>query len=983
MEERFQNLISLPDRMAASFEALTGRARPHWFACSDPPGRQLGSGGGTAHLLTEAWRQTAKGASFPEWLRASRKLIVHGSGESRRVPAYAVEGKPLMPVPVFRWARGQRLDQTLLDLQLPGYERILGHASSRFAALVASGDVLLRYGHELPPFPAVDVLGLGMWVTPETAKDFGVFFASRQQPQQLALFLQKPSPARIRELGVDHLYLVDTGMWLLSERAIQVLLERCGWDWEGQRYQAGGAARYEMYSHFGLALGAAPTLHDPLVASLTSAVVPLPQPEFYHFGTSRQMIASTSDLQHVELDERKLGLAGAKRHPDQYLQNSLFKYPLRLDENHTLWVENSSIPNCWQLASDHVLTGVPENEWDLRLEPGVCLDFVPVDKERVCFRFYGMDDPFRGALGDRATHWLGAPAPDWFAARGLNIAELRLDPAADLFTVPLFPVFQAGSAPTSPQGPPGHAGSEIDPRFLEWLFSRHPTPSKAFAERWRHMPRLAAQEIPRCADLKRIFAQRTRNRHACLRPMLENSRWSVFFNLDLESTAEHYARSGQDLPQITLAQTDTLAPMAQARERMFRAAVLRHRNQPDGEALEAAAFAHLRELIVRDSGLESVHPRCTVQEDQIVWGRSPVRLDLAGGWTDTPPYCLEHGGKVVNVAVNLNGQPPVQAFAKLSPRPELVMRSIDLGAEQRATTFEELASFDQPGNEFAVAKAAFALAGFLPRFHATGEYRTLREQLEDFGGGIEVSLLCAVPKGSGLGTSSLLAATLLETIGDLCGLNWDRSALFSRTLALEQLMTTGGGWQDQAGGIYRGVKLVETAPGLKQKPTLRWLPDYLLGPALANETILLYYTGLTRLAKNILYEIVRGIFLNSPSHLSIIEEIGANAEVAFNAIQRSDFDALTESIRTAWTLNQRLDSGTNPPAMERILDSVQDYLAAAKLLGAGGGGYLLMFAKDKSAAGRIRETLTQHPPNARARFVEYEVSNTGLQRTRS
>ena len=58
----------------------------------------------------------------------------------------------------------------------------------------------------------------------ETAKDFGVFFTPRENPQQLALFLQKPSPARIRELAVNHLYLVDTGMWLLSQRAIELLL---------------------------------------------------------------------------------------------------------------------------------------------------------------------------------------------------------------------------------------------------------------------------------------------------------------------------------------------------------------------------------------------------------------------------------------------------------------------------------------------------------------------------------------------------------------------------------------------------------------------------------------------------------------------------------------------------------------------------------------------------------------------------------------
>jgi galactokinase/mevalonate kinase-like predicted kinase len=82
-------------------------------------------------------------------------------------------------------------------------------------------------------------------------------------------------------------------------------------------------------------------------------------------------------------------------------------------------------------------------------------------------------------------------------------------------------------------------------------------------------------------------------------------------------------------------------------------------------------------------------------------------------------------------------------------------------------------------------------------------------------------------------------------------------------------------------------------------------------------------------------------------------------------------------------LNQRLDSGTNPPAVARILDLVRDYLAAAKLLGAGGGGYLLMFAKDDAAASRIRQKLLAEPPNPRARFVDFTLSESGLQLTRS
>ena len=423
-------------------------------------------------------------------------------------------------------------------------------------------------------------------------------------------------------------------------------------------------------------------------------------------------------------------------------------------------------------------------------------------------------------------------------------------------------------------------------------------------------------------------------------------------------------------------------PMQSVRERMVRAAVLRERGQP-WENHEAQAFDLLRGMIEREAEMAPVAPRCAVQEDQIVWVRSPARLDLAGGWTDTPPYCLEHGGRVVNLAVDLNGQPPQQVFVRLSERPEIVIRSIDLGVEQRLSSYAELETFSQPGSGFALAKAALALAGFLPRFHAGGGHGSLVEQLRAFGGGIELSMVAAVPKGSGLGTSSIMAATLLAGLGDFCGLNWDKTVLFLRTLAVEQMVTTGGGWQDQAGGIFHGIKSVETASGLGQRPTLRWLPEDLFGSEHANRTILLYYTGLTRLAKGILHEVVRGVLLNSPRHLSTLEEIASNADAAFEALQRADYSGLAAAVRRSWQSNQRLDAGTNPPAIQQLLAPVQDYLSACKLLGAGGGGYLLMMAKDAEAAVRIRRQLTEQPPNGNARFVNFAVSGTGLQLTRS
>jgi galactokinase/mevalonate kinase-like predicted kinase len=401
------------------------------------------------------------------------------------------------------------------------------------------------------------------------------------------------------------------------------------------------------------------------------------------------------------------------------------------------------------------------------------------------------------------------------------------------------------------------------------------------------------------------------------------------------------------------------------------------------QELEADAFARMRTMIIGQAQFAPVAPRCSVKEDQIVWARSPVRFDLAGGWTDTPPYCLEHGGRVLNLAADLNGQAPIQVFARLSDRREIVLRSIDLGLEERVQSYEELDTFGRFDSSFAIAKAGMALAGFLPRFHARPRFESLVKQLEEFGSGIELSLLAAVPRGSGLGTSSILAATVLATLSELCGLHWPREILFTRTLALEQMLTTGGGWQDQAGALYRGVKLIETAPGLVQKPALRWLPGDLLSKDYANKTVLLYYTGLTRMAKNILTEIVRRIFLRSQPDLDVLADIGFNTELASEALQRCDYDMLLCAVRKSWELNQFLDPETNPPSVNRILEVVQDYLGAAKLLGAGGGGYLLLFAKDEGAALRVRQALMEHPPNARARFVNFTLSEVGTQVTKS
>jgi Predicted kinase related to galactokinase and mevalonate kinase len=399
----------------------------------------------------------------------------------------------------------------------------------------------------------------------------------------------------------------------------------------------------------------------------------------------------------------------------------------------------------------------------------------------------------------------------------------------------------------------------------------------------------------------------------------------------------------------------------------------------DGSREEMAAFELLRDEILSELKGRRPHPRLNVYSDQIVWGRSPVRIDLAGGWTDTPPYSLYTGGSVVNMAIELNGQQPLQVYVKPSSDYRIVLRSIDLGASEIVEDFESLSCYHTVGSPFSIPKAALTLAGFAPRTSSD----TLTEFLHDFGSGIEITLLSAIPAGSGLGTSSILAATVLGALSEFCGIGWDEGEISHRTLALEQLLTTGGGWQDQYGGVLGGVKLLRTEEGITQRPSVSWLPSRIFTSTEFKPCHLLYYTGLTRTAKGILAEIVRGMFLNSNSHLSILSEMRAHSLATAEAIQRNDFHLYGRMIAKTWSQNKRLDSGTEPPAVADIVSRVSDLTLGYKLPGAGGGGYLYMVAKDPQAAARIRSILTECPPNSRARFVEMTLSDTGFQVSRS
>lgn len=944
-----KKLLSLPPNLVNGFHKLAEVATDEWFCTSDPVGARLGSGGGTTWLIEECRQKEAPEISVGEWLTREKRILLHAGGQSRRLPGYAPSGKILTPIPVFRWARGQKLSQNLLSLQLPLYEEIMQKAPDSLHTLIASGDVYIRNSEPLQDIPDVDVVCYGLWVDPALATNHGVFVSDRQTPDKLDFMLQKPSLEELGKLAQTHLFLMDIGVWLLSDRAMELLIEH-SFAADGKTMKS-----YDLYSEFGLSLGEHPLITDRALNRLTVAILPLEGGEFYHYGTSRELISSTLAVQNLVRDQRAIMHRKVKPHPAMFVQNADINLTLTAD-NSELWIENSYIGKDWKLDNRHIITGVPVNKWKLNIPSGVCIDIVPVGEQEWVARPYGFNDPFKGTSTDKKTLLMGLPVSLWAEERGIS-----LDPFDDLQNAPLFPVCK-----------------DVDElgMVMRWMVSEPKLESGRNI--WESSEKMSANQLSDCANLNRLFAQRERFRQTNWPLLATNHEKSVFYQLDLADAAREFADGRLALPEALSPETPL---MKRIHNRMFRARVLQLEGKPYEEE-QQEAFSLLRDGLIGSVSREKQSPYLNVYRDQIVWGRSPVRIDLAGGWTDTPPYCMYAGGNVVNVAIELNGQPPLQVYMKPSKEYKIILRSIDLGAMEVVSTWDELRDYKKIGSPFSIPKAALALAGFIPEFSAD-HYASLEDQLKDFGCGLEVTLLAAIPAGSGLGTSSILAATVLGAISDFCGLAWDKNKIGYRTLILEQLLTTGGGWQDQYGGVLHGLKLLQTGEGFNQNPSVRWLPEYLFTDQQYQACHLLYYTGITRTAKNILAEIVQGMFLNSGTHLRLLSEMKTHALDMFDTIQCGNFETYGKLIAKTWEQKKALDSGTNPPAVEALIDKIREYALGCKLPGAGGGGYLYIVAKDPDAALQIRRQLTASPDNPNARFVEMSLSDKGLQISRS
>ena len=333
----------------------------------------------------------------------------------------------------------------------------------------------------------------------------------------------------------------------------------------------------------------------------------------------------------------------------------------------------------------------------------------------------------------------------------------------------------------------------------------------------------------------------------------------------------------------------------------------------------------------------------------------PLRVNWGGGWSDTPPYCNENGGTVLNVAILLNGQKPVEVTLEKINEKKIVFDSRDMDVHGEFDTIEPLQATGDPFDPFALQKACLLACGIIPK-----EGSSLEEILDRLGGGFEMhSEVTNVPKGSGLGTSSILSAACVKAVFEFMGIEYTEEDLYAHVLAMEQIMSTGGGWQDQVGGITPGLKYITSMPGIDQKLKVMHVEIPEAAKKELDDRFVLIYTGQRRLARNLLRDVVGRYVGNEPDSLFALEEIQKTAALMRFELERGNIDGFAKLLDYHWELSKKVDAGSSNTLIEQIFSSIEELIDGKLVCGAGGGGFLQVVLKKGITKQQVEDRLNE------------------------
>lgn len=297
---------------------------------------------------------------------------------------------------------------------------------------------------------------------------------------------------------------------------------------------------------------------------------------------------------------------------------------------------------------------------------------------------------------------------------------------------------------------------------------------------------------------------------------------------------------------------------------------------------------------------------------------APVRLDLAGGWTDVPPYSVREGGVVVAAAVQL------YAYAEVRLRERgYLLASKEL---EQALEYTDLAALSGDG-PLPLQRAGLRLLQARP---------------------CALSTHSDAPHGSGLGSSGAMDVAIVAALAGAAGRELSTREIADLACRLEgQEAGIPGGRQDQFIAAYGGfLRLGFRDPEAAVEPIL-------LDAAFAAELerrMLLAYTGDSRFSGNTIGRVMRAYERGDPVIGGALDGLRRAAEAMADALRAGDFGRIGSLLSENWKLQQQLDAGMSTPEMRRLEAAMRDAgCLGGKAAGAGAGGSMFFLAPEDPA----------------------------------
>lgn len=884
-----------------------------FVAIPDRDGLRVGSGGATLEVLKYL---RSKEESFEKL----RVLVIHSGGDSKRVPQYSALGKLFSPVP-HKLPNGR--NSTLFD----EFMICMSSVPSRIreGMVLLSGDVLLLFNPLQIDYNNVGAAAISFKEHVETGKNHGVYLNGENG--NVKCCLQKKSVEVLRSVGavndsdcVD----IDTGALIFSTEMMESLYSLIAAPEDYDRH-VNAKTRLSLYADFLYPLAEDSTLEEfykekpegEFCPELTAArervwnvlrpyrmkLLRLAPAKFIHFGTTREILG----LMNGGVDEYKdLGwsrIVGSSIKGDTAGYNSVLSSRSTIGEG--CYLEISYVHRNSKIGDHCVLSYIEVS--DREIPDNVVLHGLKQRDGSFVVRIFG--------IGDN-------PKENKLFGKDLNELEQKL--GVRLWENSAHSLWEANLYAEADNIQDG-----VDAALN--LYRIVNDESAADIEQWRNAEKKSLCSGFNAADPDAIIAW--------------NRRMEDLVAMDEITKAIRHKVPAQKLQKrttLTKIQKEWLKKRLDKSdfgERMrlhyYLGVVLEDEN-------EIQECFH----IIQAEMLEATVKSLSYNENaRIVTDRHtvnlPLRVNWGGGWSDTPPYCNENGGTVLNVAILLNGKKPVEVTLERIDELKIVFDSRDMDVHGEFDTIEPLQATGDPFDPFALQKACLLACGIIPQ-----KGYKLEDILRRLGGGFVMhSEVTDVPKGSGLGTSSILSAACVKAVFEFTGIDFTEEDLYAHVLAMEQIMSTGGGWQDQVGGATPGLKYISSMPGLKQeiKVTHVELPESARKEL--DERFVLIYTGQRRLARNLLRDVVGRYVGNEPDSLYALEEIQKTAALMRFELERGNVDGFAKLLDYHWELSKKVDAGSSNTLIEQIFSSIEEMIDGRLVCGAGGGGFLQVILK--------------------------------------